>query len=174
MGFLAWIKNGIKGTYGLQMPAFFPASRTTYDNSQSGLAATRVQGAIDEVNEKVDGKVLASVTADGVKTYSQLLDELFAAVSSVGLISKHAKITIGTHILGISCLNTANGYAIFSSSEYEEAYITMQSFRNVVLRSSGSRFTIYRVDNVNTTPTQSYIDVSSNVPSSGAVYTLYK
>lgn len=31
MGFLAWIKNGTKGTYGLQMPAFFPASRVTYD-----------------------------------------------------------------------------------------------------------------------------------------------
>lgn len=54
MGFLAWIKNGIKGTYGLQMPAFFPASKTTYDNSQSGLAATRVQGAIDEVNDKAE------------------------------------------------------------------------------------------------------------------------
>ena len=45
-------KNGTKHKIGIIMPAFFPASRTTYDGATSGLSATRVQGAIDEVAEK--------------------------------------------------------------------------------------------------------------------------
>lgn len=42
-------KNGTKHKIGIIMPAFFPASRVTYDNSQSGLSATKAQSAIDEL-----------------------------------------------------------------------------------------------------------------------------
>lgn len=54
---LHFIKNGTKHDVCVKRPSLFPASATTYDNSQSGLSATRVQGAIDEVAGKV-----ASVT----------------------------------------------------------------------------------------------------------------
>jgi len=46
---LHFIKNGTKHDVCVKRPSLFPASATTYDNSQSGLAATRVQAAIDEV-----------------------------------------------------------------------------------------------------------------------------
>ncbi len=46
---LHFIKNGTKHDVCVKRPSLFPASATTYDNSQSGLSATRVQGAIDEV-----------------------------------------------------------------------------------------------------------------------------
>ena len=52
-------KNGTKHKVGIIMPAFFPASRVTYDNSQSGLSATKVQGAIDEA---IDDLKVKSVT----------------------------------------------------------------------------------------------------------------
>lgn len=48
-------KNGTKYKAGIIMPAFFPASRTTYDNTTSDLSATKVQGAIDEVASTVAG-----------------------------------------------------------------------------------------------------------------------
>lgn len=78
---LHFIKNGTKHDVCVKRPSLFPASATTYDNSQSGLSATRVQGAIDEMNAKANmalGELLGEVTSDGVKTNSQLMDELFA------------------------------------------------------------------------------------------------
>lgn len=54
------------------------ASNCVYDNSNSGISATEVQGAIDEVVAKVDrGSV--SVTADGVETYAALIGRLYAS-----------------------------------------------------------------------------------------------
>ena len=60
---LHFIKNGTKHDVCVKRPPLFPASATTYDNSQSGLAATRVQGAIDEVADTVfESDALASGT----------------------------------------------------------------------------------------------------------------
>lgn len=42
-------KNGTKHKIGIIMPSFFPASRTSYSNSSSGLSAVNAQAAIDEV-----------------------------------------------------------------------------------------------------------------------------
>lgn len=53
---LRYIKSGVK----LKPVNLFPASRTTYDNTSSGLSANRVQGAIDEVSTNVSGKVSKS------------------------------------------------------------------------------------------------------------------
>lgn len=54
------------------------AENTSYDNTDSGLTATDTQGAIDEIQESIEdisrGKI--QVTADGVKTYGELLDAL--------------------------------------------------------------------------------------------------
>lgn len=70
MGFLGFIKNGTKGTYGLQMPAFFPASRVTYDNTNHPDLPNRVQGAIDEVKTQIEDQDrfnygIISLTATG-------------------------------------------------------------------------------------------------------------
>lgn len=48
MGLIGVIKNGVKTKVAAKLPNLFPASRTTYDNTSSGLSANRVQGAIDE------------------------------------------------------------------------------------------------------------------------------
>lgn len=45
-----------------------------YDNTDSGLTADTVQGALDEI---IIPTVIKTITADGIKTYSQLLDELY-------------------------------------------------------------------------------------------------
>ena len=54
------------------------AENTSYDNTDSGLTATDTQGAIDEIQESIEdisrGKI--EVTADGVKTYGALLDDM--------------------------------------------------------------------------------------------------
>lgn len=63
------------------------AANVSYDNSGSGLAASNVQDAIDEVNAKTIPQHV-SVTADGVKTYSQLLDDLYALVDQTKVTGK--------------------------------------------------------------------------------------
>ena len=54
------------------------ANQLEYDNTQSGLAATSTQGAIDEI---VLGRT-EIVRADGVKTWKQLLEELYTKVDN--------------------------------------------------------------------------------------------
>lgn len=56
-----------------------------YDGTTSGLSATNVQSAIDEVVSEMPTPAhyttLASVTADGVKTFGTLLSELWAQIT---------------------------------------------------------------------------------------------
>lgn len=65
------------------------AAGTSYDNSGSGLTADDVQEAIDEVNAKIGAYQIIGldetvvVTADGVKTVSELLDEMHAALHAM-------------------------------------------------------------------------------------------
>lgn len=61
---LHFIKNGTKHDVCVKRPSLFPASATTYDNSNSGLSATRVQGAIDEVAAETSFSVTASEYAN--------------------------------------------------------------------------------------------------------------
>ena len=60
------------------------ASAVSYDNTGSGLTATNVQDAIDEVASSI-GSESISVTADGVKTLGALLDELYASIDRTKL-----------------------------------------------------------------------------------------
>ncbi len=62
----------------------------TYDNTDSGLTATNVQSAIDEVAGVLDGKsviknafVTIEKTGDGVKTVSAIMDEIAAEFKTV-------------------------------------------------------------------------------------------
>ena len=50
-------KNGTKHKFGIVMPSFFPSSRVTYDNTQSGLTSTDVQDAIDELVQSGGGSI---------------------------------------------------------------------------------------------------------------------
>lgn len=89
MGFLGFIKNGTKGTYGLQMPAFFPASRTTYDGTTSGLSATRVQGAIDAVEGQIanSSDAYSDSSAYAVGDYCIYNDTLYRCITACSAAS---------------------------------------------------------------------------------------
>ena len=67
------------------------ASAVSYNNTVSGLNATNVQAAIDEVAANIGSETVV-VHADGVKTLGALLDELYADID-------RAKITRNTMIV---------------------------------------------------------------------------
>lgn len=77
------------------------AAQVSYDNTGSGLVATDVQNAIDEVVTMIGGGGAGSVsvTADGSKTYSQLFDELYALIDQT-------KITVNSTIKFVEAART--------------------------------------------------------------------
>ena len=66
------------------IPTSLDADDVAYDNTGSGLTATNVQDAIDEVNNKITAGSV-QVVADGVKTISQICDELYALIDRTKL-----------------------------------------------------------------------------------------
>ena len=100
------------------------AGNVSYDNTVSELSATNVQSAIDEVNGKVtalEPTVFGTVTGDGVKTYAQLLTELWNAVSSrISDIPYNASLLQSNSNGGqdISPITELNSTVIIASYEY--------------------------------------------------------
>ena len=71
------------------------ADEITFDNTGTDLVSEEVESAIKEVNAKFDrGSV--SVTADGVKTFGQLFNELYALIDSSKLSIKSLLTIDGT------------------------------------------------------------------------------
>lgn len=63
------------------------AAQTTYDNTDSGLAATDVQEAIDELATTPRRyKVIATFTGDGVKTYGDVITAFIPYISQADLL----------------------------------------------------------------------------------------
>lgn len=104
------------------------------------------------------GVTTVSVTADGVKTYSQLLDDLYALISSASIhmgslhiASKYIPITVITTGL-VRCA----GFSQMSTSSLDMYIAILQA-------SSSSYKNIYGVGSLTEN------DISSNVPTSGDV-----
>ena len=57
MATLGYIKDGVKGQVNL-MPDSYPAERVSYDNTDSGLTATDIQDAIDELASQDTGHTI--------------------------------------------------------------------------------------------------------------------
>lgn len=90
--------------YGAQKLPGYTASDISYDNTGSGLNASDVQDAIDEVVTKFDrGNV--SVTADGVKTAAELFAELFNA-ADISNVTPNAALSIGKSKYAIAYMDS--------------------------------------------------------------------
>ncbi len=58
--FLCLLTAIIVGTVSISAVTYFPSNQTTYDNKASGLNATNVQDAIDELYKKADSSTITS------------------------------------------------------------------------------------------------------------------
>ena len=153
------IKNGNKTKLPVIIVENIDADGVAYDNTSSGLSATDVQGAIDELAPK--GSV--SVTADGVKTTAQLLNELYALVDA-SKANKYSKIERTTNT-GVVIYNLdyteANTYYFTSVTVFD----TFVSFDTVVVKASDSKRYEYNSGSIS--------DKTNTVPASGRTITLY-
>lgn len=140
---------------GLVNASDMTAQNVSYDNTASGLTATDVQGAVDEL-ATIGGKVVKSVTADGIKTYRELLNELYVSRSDK-LILK-----IGNHN---HMPSTATRYgAITTASGTNNVEITL-----ITLSDTSSLIKRYQIaDNGDITVTAD----TNNIPTVDTVFSL--
>ena len=133
------------------------ASNVSYDNSVSGLIATNVQDAIDEVAPKGS----ASVIADGLKTYSAILDDLFALIDQTKINAKSVlDINNGNAVFAIKAFSASNIYFYNITATSSSPYLIATSAR---LRSSSSLFFEVTSAGVQT-------DYTGSVPPAGSVF----
>ena len=134
------------------------AEDIAYDNTGSGLTATNVQDAIDEVAQGGGGSSSVSVTGDGTKTFSQLLNELYALINLSNVTAKSVlvtKETSQTRYYHICELKTGTIVATTTSCDNTSIY----AFR-IDCKASSSAIA-YR--------DSTYHDESSNVVASGSI-----
>ena len=105
-------KNGTKHKIGIIMPAFFPASRTTYDPTTSGLSATRVQGAIDEMNE------IDNVTV----TVGSGTDVVLDLFKKNGIVSAHLLMGTFTGAANSTLIQLPSGYYPIKTVDFRDTY----------------------------------------------------
>jgi hypothetical protein len=140
------------------------AGDIAYDNSGSGLTATNVQAAIDEVAQGGGGghTVLKTVTADGVKTYGQIFGEFLSEVANINDFSIFV-IDDGAGYKRICQLVATNG-----SDNMEFAFN-----RGRVAGYDGYDCQITASPAFLRTTSGSTADNTTSVPTSGMVFTLY-
>ncbi len=126
-------KNGTKHKIGIIMPAFFPSSRVTHES--------------------------VSVTADGVKTWSQLLDSLYAS-ADITKITNYSLVEDSDGVLFGITYNSAS-WVRFACASYSGQGATVTE---LIIQSNGSLRRYARGTTV--------VNESSTVVTSGTVMKL--
>ena len=139
---------GVRGQY--------TAAGTSFDNSGTNYVSNNVEGALKEVGPK--GEV--SVTADGVKTRSQILDELFSLVDTTKIGPRSVLVEAGASVqLFINSVTSVT----FTCFTLTAAALSLQKY---LITASGSSLSRWAIDGNGAT----YSDLSATVPGSGSVY----
>lgn len=126
------------------------ALQVRYDNTDSGLEATTVQGAIDEINSDLSG-TLYNHTCNGTETYKDILNAIYPIVGALSDNDfRRTKLVIAGQTFNASTNYTYTMIYFTGSTEI--------SFKNAQCRNGDS---IYRTINMNTTPTIANHDYSN-------------
>ena len=123
-----------------------------------------------DLENKLDKEVhvLASVTADGVKTYSELLDELYDSLSPLSTNFIHTILVRDNANIYTPCFITSQAFV------YSETLVNVADtlHAQIGILSSGSVYRLLKVDTSDETRT--YTDYSSLVAPSGVNFKIYR
>ena len=162
-----------------------PATKISYDNTDSGLTADDVQEAIDEVVEKInDGYILidknmtVEVTGDGTKTCSDLFTELTTAINSTLSSLENDEIIFikGVNIEGLVSLTQISNSSGYTNTDtnVNPLCIRMDITNSALVVFSlkfGGGTKYFKSCSIDATPTVTITDRMSDVPTSGAKVT---
>lgn len=141
-----------------------------YDNTVSGLSATNVKAAIDELSS---GNAAHSytVTADGIKTYKQIYNELYAMIIADNVIpGVNAVLTEGAQIFRATRVESTGG--TFTRATFEQCTLGVSGttfyYSCALVSSSSTRRGEYMAQ----TGAITIGDNTNNVASSGLAFTI--
>lgn len=143
----------------VKMPASYPSANVTYGSGS-------VEDALDGVYDVLKNRDYTLVRGNGVKTYSQLLNELYALVDWTKVNPKTTEFAIrGMYWYKCAYTNSASGVYSFT---YTNDTSTSLDIRTVQIKSTGSavRFTAI-------TSTISRTDMSSQVVENNTALAVY-
>ena len=120
------IVNAINEVNAKTITVSVSAEDVSYNNTVSGLTATDVQAAIDEVVGMIPGgSGSVEVVADGVKTRSALLDELYALIDFTKLTAR--TVLVVETATSLTCnpltMHTPGTYTIFNGTYVDSSAI---------------------------------------------------
>lgn len=150
------IVNAINEVNAKTITVSVSAEDVAYNNTVSGLTATDVQAAIDELAQG-SGSGSVSVSADGVKTYSALYDELFALIDASKISAKSV----------LRNVNLTAPISYISSTAYEFGCCRELKVFRMKVATTGSTLKNYTFSN------NADADESSTVPTSGSKIELF-
>lgn len=143
------------------------ASDIEYDNTTSELTADDVQDAIDELAGKVDNGSI-SVTADGVKTYGEIFNELFTLIDATK-ISKNCSLVFGGTFFSLNSIGPNNTYFVFTMQSVGSSSIVI---RTCTLGNSSSNSSNIGAMFMQMMGQWTFNDISTSAATTG-VYTVY-
>ena len=142
------------------------ASQALSTANNAATVALQAQSDAADALEVATGKLLATVTADGVKTVSALMDELRALINPSEL-TVNAALVLGDNTFICRYHGTdSNGVISFEHSAAGSSYLYVTRVR---LAASGSTWGDAQI----TSSGFNYADSTSNTPSSGTKYSVY-
>lgn len=148
------------------------ASNASTALSTANNAAGTANNAYNEAHEalqRVNGEVIAEVTADGVKSYADLLNELYADITLGDLKFPrlvHTTAAAATHFSAVSI----SGSSVIFARNYVSNSATEAKSESIRLAANASTYTIITYTSTGNT----LADQSSSVPASGTKLTIYK
>ena len=140
------------------------ASQALSTANNAAYTANQADGKAGSALELAEGKVIAEVTADGVKTHSQLLDELVLALTDTP--SPRSILQVSVEYFQLSA--SSDGVYIYGNARDWSG--PEMRVRGATLKTAGGSTLVI----ANITSGVSVTDQSSSVPSQGGVYRIYK
>jgi hypothetical protein len=150
-----------------------------YDNTTSGLSATDVQSAIDEVNAKFNSPAPdVTITADGVKTLATLFGELANAIDLSKLTSRtviNMRMTIASSPVVVRSLirSSTNASATAKQFDWSFSYDGPTYVAMYVGTASSTTGSSAKVATLNTDGTLQVRDETNTVANAGDKFEIY-
>lgn len=142
---------GVKGADSLA------ASAVTYDNTASGIAATDVQDAIDELAPK--GSV--SITTNGTRTYGQELERLWALIDT-SKVSENS--VFNNNGILMRLIRKSNTILQFTTLSVDSSSASLSM---ITVRASNCS---YRSATIDSTPAFSVTEFNTTLAAAGVVF----
>jgi hypothetical protein len=169
---------------GGELPSYYGTASDVADNTSDitnlqnqvgntsivGIGDGTCTGAIDALNNELSGGLIATVTADGVKTMATLLSELYTSINSLSVSKQYSCVVVRDDTLAYRLTKKDSASFQFSNTVQPAAGTT--AIGTIVIASTSGNCKVYSC-NLASPSTINIAASGSEVPTSGFTLKLY-